>query len=238
VSHILVAEDDADVSALVRHYLVRAGHAVDVVESGSDVFPRLRERLPDLLLLDLMLPGMHGLEVCRLVRANPATAHLPVIIVTARAEESERVAGLEVGADDYVTKPFSPRELVARVAALLRRAQRAPEAGVNGCLAYGPVRLDADHHVVTDGPREVTLTAKEFLLLQYFMRHRGQLLSRDRLLAEVWGYERTVGTRTVDVHIRRLRDKLPVLADTLITVKQFGYKLAETAVAPDEEREF
>jgi DNA-binding response OmpR family regulator len=231
-------EDDADIARLVRHHLEAAGFGVRVFGSAHHVLAEAERERPTLMLLDIMVPGGDGLELCRRIRKSTHLAGTPVIFLTAKTGETDRVVGLELGADDYVTKPFSPRELVARVAALLRRAQRAPEAGVNGCLAYGPVRLDADHHVVTDGPREVTLTAKEFLLLQYFMRHRGQLLSRDRLLAEVWGYERTVGTRTVDVHIRRLRDKLPVLADTLITVKQFGYKLAETAVAPDEEREF
>ncbi len=227
MSYILVVEDDRDIAELIRHYLVRAGHSVDLVGSGADVLPHVRTRLPDLLVLDLMLPGLHGLEICRAIRSDPSTADLPMIMVTARAEESDRVTGLELGADDYLTKPFSPKELVARVAALLRRATRGA-ALTGSSLQYGSIALDHDQHVVTDAAREVPLTAKEFLLLEYFLRHRGRVMSRDRLLSEVWGYQYTGGTRTVDVHVRRLREKLPLLADALITVKQFGYKLAET----------
>jgi two-component system alkaline phosphatase synthesis response regulator PhoP len=226
VSHILIVEDDRDIAELIRHYLVKAGHTADVLSSGTDVLPRLRSRRPDLLVLDLMLPGQHGLEICQALRREPATADLPVIVVTARAEESDRVAGLELGADDYLTKPFSPKELVARVGALLRRTARSGPAG-GGLTTFGAISVDRDRHVVTDDGREVTLTAKEFLLLEYFMQHSGRVLSRDRLLSEVWGYQYTGGTRTVDVHVRRLREKIPVLADSLVTVKQFGYKLAD-----------
>jgi DNA-binding response OmpR family regulator len=236
VSHILIVEDDRDIADLVRHYLVRAGHTAEVLGSGEQVLPRVRQRRPDLLVLDLMLPGFHGLEVCRALRAEPSTADLPVIIVTARAEEADRVAGLELGADDYVTKPFSPKELVARVAALLRRANRGQNEGT-GRLEYAAITLDKEHHQVTDGGREVTLTAKEFLLLEYLMRYRGRVLSRDRLLTEVWGYQYTGGTRTVDVHVRRLREKLPLLVDALVTVKQFGYKLAEPSPDPGHRPE-
>jgi DNA-binding response OmpR family regulator len=227
VSYILVVEDDRDIAELVRHYLVKAGHTVDLVSSGAEVLPHVHARPPELLVLDLMLPGVHGLEICRALRTDPATADLPIIMVTARAEEADRVTGLELGADDYLTKPFSPKELVARVAALLRRAARGT-GPVSSSLLYGPIALDRDHHVVTDAAREVALTAKEFLLLEYFMRHPGRVMSRDRLLSEVWGYQYTGGTRTVDVHVRRLREKLPLLTDALITVKQFGYKLAES----------
>jgi DNA-binding response OmpR family regulator len=152
-------------------------------------------------------------------------------MVTARGEESDRVVGLDLGADDYVAKPFSPNELVARVRALLRRAQRAaserPPSASARPLAYGPIALDTDRHVVSSGGEAVTLTAKEFLLLEYLMRHRGRVLSRDVLLTDVWGYRYTGGTRTVDVHVRRLREKLPALAQGLVTVKQFGYKLVD-----------
>lgn len=226
MSHILIVEDDRDIANLVRHYLVKAGHSVDILASGAEVLPRVGERRPDLLVLDLMLPGMHGLDVCRALRAEAATSALPIIMVTARAEEADRIAGLDLGADDYLTKPFSPRELVARVAALLRRASR-PAAVLAPQLRYGPIEMDRDRHLVTDGGREVVLTAKEFLLLEYFIQHGGRVLSRDQLLTEVWGYQYTGGTRTVDVHVRRLREKLPLLADALVTVKQFGYKLAD-----------
>jgi two-component system alkaline phosphatase synthesis response regulator PhoP len=233
VSYILVVEDDRDIAELIRHYLVRAGHSVEIATSGTEVLPRVRTRLPDLLVLDLMLPGLHGLEICQALRRDPQSADLPVIVVTARAEESDRVAGLELGADDYLTKPFSPKELVARVAALLRRATRASAPqGVR--LQYGPIELDRDKHVVTDAERDVTLTAKEFLLLEYLMQHKGRVLSRDQLLSEVWGYQYTGGTRTVDVHVRRLREKLPLLANALVTVKQFGYKLAESSTGTSD----
>jgi DNA-binding response OmpR family regulator len=172
-----------------------------------------------------MLPHVDGLEVCRLLRANEATAAIPIIMLTARAEESERIVGLELGADDYLAKPFSPNELVARVRALLRRAQRGTPP--TKTLAYGPIAVDTERHIVSSDGHDVTLTAKEFLLLEYLLLHRGRVLSRDVLLTDVWGYRYTGGTRTVDVHVRRLREKLPVLAGGLVTVKQFGYKLVD-----------
>lgn len=223
MSHVLIVEDDRDIADLIRHYLVRAGHTAEILTSGSHVPEHVAEKRPDLLILDLMLPGMHGFDICRAIRAAPATASLPIIMVTARAEESERVGGLELGADDYVTKPFSPKELVARVGALLRRAGTRG----TGPLRYASLQLDRDRHLVLDGGREVQLTAKEFLLLEYFLQRPGRVLSRDRLLSDVWGYQYTGGTRTVDVHVRRLREKLPLLTEALVTVKQFGYKLAE-----------
>ena len=202
------------------------------LQTGARLANR-RARLPDLLILDLMLPLVDGIEICRSLRANAATASLPIIMLTARADESERIVGLELGADDYLAKPFSPGELVARVRAVMRRAQRQtpPTADDSGLLHYGPLVVDADRHTVRDSGRDVTLTAKEFLLLQYLLEHRGRVLSRDLLLTDVWGYAYTGGTRTVDVHVRRLREKMPFLADALVTVKQFGYKLSEPAPA-------
>jgi len=224
MSQILVVEDDSDIAALITHYLDRAGHRVDRLTSGSDVLPRLRKVPADLVILDLMLPGMDGLLVCQAMRADPALASIPIIMLTARGDESDRVSGLELGADDYVTKPFSPKELSARVTALLRRAGR-PQSGAP--LHYGTITIDADrHHVSLDG-RDVRLTAKEFLLLQYLVQHKGRVLSRDLLPSDVWGYHYTGGTRTVDVHIRRLREKLPPLSDAIETIKQFGYKLID-----------
>ncbi len=227
--HILVVEDDPDIAALIAHYLERAGHVVDRLASGAEVLPRLRVQPADLVILDLMLPGLNGLLICQAMRGDAATAGIPVIMLTARGEEADRVAGLEIGADDYVTKPFSPKELVARVAARLRRAAPASvgsgTAAAAAILRYGPIAIDADRHVVSLDGEDVKLTAKEFLLLQYLMQHRGRLLSRDLLLTDVWGYQYTGGTRTVDVHIRRLREKLPLLNDAIETIKQFGYKL-------------
>jgi DNA-binding response OmpR family regulator len=221
MSRILIVEDDHDIAALVAHYMEKAGHRAEHLSAGHAVLPHLKRHGADLVILDVMLPGMDGLAVCRAMREDPATAATPVILLTARGDESDRVAGLNLGADDYVTKPFSPRELVARVAARLRRT--APAAG--GLLEYGPIAIDAERHVVSLDGRDVRLTAKEFLLLQYLVQHRGRVLSRDVLLTDVWGYQYTGGTRTVDVHIRRLREKLPVLNDAIETVKQFGYKL-------------
>ena len=233
MSHILIVEDDRDIAELIRHYVAKAGHTTDVLASGAEVLPRVRARRPDLLVLDLMLPGLNGLEICQALRRNEATAELPIIVVTARAAESDRVAGLELGADDYVTKPFSPKELVARVGALLRRTSRG-RGGAAVHTSYAQITIDREQHVVADGGREVALTAKEFLLLEYFLQHPGRVLSRDRLLSEVWGYQYTGGTRTVDVHVRRLREKIPLLVDALVTVKQFGYKLAARHAADDE----
>jgi DNA-binding response OmpR family regulator len=183
------------------------------------------------LLLDLMLPGLDGLEVCRAVRADQNTASIPIIMITAKGEESDRIVGLELGADDYITKPFSPGEVVARVRALLRRTTRTSPA--ESRLVYGPISVDLDRHLVRINDSEIKLTAKEFLLLQYLMQHRGRVLSRDLLLSDVWGYAYTGGTRTVDVHVRRLREKVPYLETALVTVKQFGYKLIEPT--PDAE---
>jgi two-component system, OmpR family, alkaline phosphatase synthesis response regulator PhoP len=227
VNRILVAEDDPDIANLLAHYLRKAGFEADIVESGREVLPRIRKAPPDLVLLDLMLPGLDGLEVCRAVRADEKTASIPIIIVTAKGEESDRIVGLELGADDYITKPFSPGEVVARVRALLRRSSRT--GPTDNRLVYGPITVDVDRHLVRIDQSEVKLTAKEFLLLQYLMQHRGRVLSRDLLLTDVWGYSYTGGTRTVDVHVRRLREKVPFLEGALVTVKQFGYKLVEPA---------
>jgi DNA-binding response OmpR family regulator len=223
MARILVVEDDVDISELIAHYLTGAGHVVERLTSGADALPRLRGSPVDLVVLDIMLPGLDGMRICTALRADPATAAIPVIMLTARGEEADRISGLEQGADDYVTKPFSPKELTARVAALLRRSARLESAPAR----YGPISIDPDRHVVMLEGREVRLTAKEFRLLLYLVQHRGRVLSRDRLLNEVWGYQYTGGTRTVDVHVRRLREKLPVLADAIETIKQFGYKLAD-----------
>jgi DNA-binding response OmpR family regulator len=226
VSRILIVEDDKDIADLIAHSLTKAGHATTIVSSGTGALPAVKATPPDLILLDLMLPGMDGLLVCQALRHDPSTAAIPIIMLTARGDEAERIAGLELGADDYVTKPFSPRELTARVAALLRRAQR-PTPAAGAVLVYGPLTIDVDRHTVHADGEEVRLTAKEFLLLQYLVEHRGRVLSRDLLLSDVWGYQYTGGTRTVDVHVRRLREKLPLLADAIVTIKQFGYRLEE-----------
>jgi DNA-binding response OmpR family regulator len=222
---IVIAEDDRDIADLIAHYLQKAGWSPHVSPTGDEALVYIRKQPVDLVILDVMLPGLSGLEVCRALRADPATAALPIIMVTARAEETDRIIGLEIGADDYISKPFSPNELVARIRALMRRSKRA-EPG-RSTLAFGSLVMDLTRHTVEDRGREVKLTAKEFMLLQYLLEHRGRVLSRDLLLGDVWGYTYTGGTRTVDVHVRRLREKLPALVDGLVTVKQFGYKLVE-----------
>jgi DNA-binding response OmpR family regulator len=225
MSQILVVEDDPDIAELIRHYLEKSGHAVQVLGSGGAVLAKVRGERPDLIVLDLMLPGLDGLMVCQALRSDPLTAAIPIIMVTARGDEADRIAGLELGADDYVTKPFSAKELAARVSALLRRTQRLDPA--EPVVRYRTITIDSARHVVTVDGREVRLTAKEFLLLLYLVQHRGRVLSRDLLLTDVWGYQYTGGTRTVDVHIRRLREKVPVLTDAIETIKQFGYKLVD-----------
>jgi DNA-binding response OmpR family regulator len=224
MSRVLVVEDDKDIADLIAHYLQKAGHVVDALGSGALVLPRVSSSRPDLIVLDLMLPGMDGMRVCEALRHEPATSDIPIIMLTALGEEGDRIKGLELGADDYVTKPFSPKELVARVGALLRRTGRTAPDDI---LKYGNVAIDLGRHTVAVDGVAVRLTAKEFLLLEYLVRHRGRVLSRDLLLTDVWGYQYTGGTRTVDVHIRRLREKLPFLADAITTVTQFGYKLKE-----------
>ncbi len=230
MARILVVEDSVDIADLVTHYLQRAGHQVDQLGVGTAALSRVRSSAPDLIVLDLMLPGMDGLRVCQALRGDATTAAIPIIMLTARGEESDRLQGFELGADDYVTKPFSPKELVARVGALLRRLERP--ATPPAVLRYGPITIDIGRHHVACDAREVRLTAKEFLLLRYLIEHRGRVLSRDLLLTDVWGYQYTGGTRTVDVHIRRLREKLPFLGAALVTVKQFGYRLDDPAPVP------
>ena len=224
-SLVLIVEDDPDIAALITHFIEKAGFRSEIVSDGARALTRAMASTPDLVILDLMLPGLSGLDVCRALRAHDATALLPIIMLTARGEESERILGLDVGADDYIVKPFSPRELVARVRALLRRT--APPVPKEQLLACGPLTMDLERHIVSDQGRDVRLTAKEFLLLQYLMEHRGRVVSRDRLLSDVWDYQHPGETRTVDVHVRRLRDKLPYLERALVTVPQFGYKLTE-----------
>jgi two-component system alkaline phosphatase synthesis response regulator PhoP len=225
--HILVAEDDHDIAELISHYLKKAGWTAHVAPAGDQALAYIRNHPVDVVILDLMLPGMSGLDVCQALRADEATAGVPVIMLTARAEEGDRVRGLELGADDYVAKPFSPNELVARVRAVTRRSRRSETASADAVLRLGPIAVDLAKHTVTTDGREVKLTAKEFMLLQYFLEHRGRVISRDILLGDVWGYRYTGGTRTVDVHVRRLREKLPTLVEALATVKQFGYKLLD-----------
>ena len=224
---ILVVEDEQDIAQLVQHYLQKEGFRSVTAMSGVEALKQVKEEKPDLIVLDLMLPEMDGLDVCKRVRSAPDTAMIPIIMLTAKAEESDTIVGLELGADDYVTKPFSPKALVARVKALLRRIDRAPSNAAEP-YRYGSLIMNPARHEVNLDQQEVPLTAKEFGLLEHLLRHRGRVLTREVLLNAVWGYDYYGTTRTVDVHIRRLKQKLPLLEDAIVSVKSLGYKLKDT----------
>ena len=222
---VTIIEDDPDIAGLVEHYLAAEGFKVTHARDGIDGLKRVKAAPPDLVVLDLMLPGLDGLDVCKALRAAPATSSLPILMLTAKGEESDKVIGLELGADDYLTKPFSPKELVARVKSLLRR--KARQEPVVPVYTYKELKLDQERHEVTFKGKDVQLTAKEFALLQQLLENPGRVLTRQTLLDRVWGYQSDVTTRTVDVHIRRLREKIPMLADMIVTVKSLGYKLKD-----------
>ncbi len=223
-NRILLIEDEPDVVDLLTLNLRKADFTVASAVDGATGLRLAREEPPALIILDLMLPKMPGLEVCKLLKSDPATQHIPIIMLTAKAEEVDRIVGLEFGADDYVTKPFSPREMVLRVRAILRRGQGEP---AEESLSIGPIQLDPARHKVTVNGKLVRLTSVEFKLLTMLMQRRGRVQARDRLLNEVWGYESAIDTRTVDTHVRRLRKKLGKAADTIETVRGFGYRIRE-----------
>ena len=225
-ARILVVEDEADIAQLIKHTLERAGDAaVEVVGTGDAALRSVGESRPDLVILDLNLPSIDGSEVCRLIRGRPATSSLPIIILTARSSEADRVAGLDLGADDYVTKPFSLRELAARVRAVLRRQ---PARATPPTLYRGRHLLaDFDAVAVSVDGQPVRLTRREFELLRCLVENRNRVLSRDRLLARVWGYEQYIETRSVDVHVGRLRSKLGAAGAQIETVVGLGYRFVE-----------
>jgi len=224
MQRILVVDDEPDLLELVRFNLSAAGFRVDVATSGSTALAALRRSPPDLLLLDLMLPDIEGTELCRRIRAIPELSELPIIMLTAKAEEVDRIVGLELGADDYVTKPFSPRELMLRVKAVLRRQVSGAES--RAPLEHGALRLEPDTHRCWAEGQEVLLTAKEFGLLHALMLRSGRVMTRDRLLADVWGGDVTVTSRTIDTHLKRLREKLGPAGDLIETVRGVGYRFA------------
>ena len=221
--NILIIEDETDVADLLLLNLRKAGFRVSIAGDGGSGLQKARDDRPDFIILDLMLPKMSGLEVCRILKSDTATAQMPILMLTAKAEEIDRIVGLEFGADDYVTKPFSPREVVLRIRAILRRGEKADER-----LSAGPIAIDPARHEVRVNGRQVHLTSIEFKLLQRLMQRRGRVQDRDRLLNEVWGYETVIDTRTVDTHVRRLREKLGKAGDAVETVRGFGYRLRET----------
>ena len=220
---VLVVEDEPDIRHLIAHHLGREGFRCREVATGAEALRAVRTSIPDLIVLDLMLPEMGGLEVCRRLRGDAGTAAIPIIMLTAKSDEIDRVVGLELGADDYVAKPFSPKELVARVRAVLRRARPDPTRTV---YREGPIVLDPGRHTVMVRGAPVALTPKEFDLLQVLLEASGRVLSREHLLTRVWGYAHAdeIESRTVDVHVRRLRAKLGDDGRRIATVKSVGYR--------------
>ena len=227
IARVLVVEDEVDVANLVKHALERGGDAkVEIASSGAGALEAVTRSAPDLLVLDLNLPGLDGTEVCRLIRARPATSTLPIIMLTARTEESDRVLGLDLGADDYITKPFSPRELAARVRAVLRR-KSAPQTSAMSLYRGSRLVADFDAVSVTVDGDPVRLTRREFELLRCLVENRNRVLSRERLLVRVWGYDQSIETRSVDVHVGRLRSKLGTAGPQIETVVGLGYRFVE-----------
>jgi two-component system phosphate regulon response regulator PhoB len=226
---IMVVDDEADVIDMLVINLRAAGFHVIAVEDGATALAKARNESPSLIILDLMLPRMPGLEICKVLKSDPATRHIPVIMLTAKAEEVDKIVGLELGADDYVTKPFSPRELILRINRSLRRGKDKVAAVEK--MAIGDLVLDHTRHEVLVKSKPVDLTATEFKLLALLMERRGRVQGRDSLLNDVWGYESVIDTRTVDTHVRRLREKLGPLAAYIETIRGVGYRINEGELA-------
>jgi DNA-binding response OmpR family regulator len=229
---VLVVEDEQDIAGLIKHGLEKGGDIeVEIVGTGDGALKAVNERTPDLIVLDLNLPVLSGLEVCRILRSRPNTAGVPIIMLTARTSESDRVTGLDVGADDYITKPFSLRELAARVRAVLRRGRGESANGGRGAEAFvyrgKHLVADFDAVAISVNGEPIRLTRREFELLRYLVENRNRVLSRDRLLERVWGYDRFVETRSVDVHVGRLRGKLGEAGRQIETVVGLGYRFVE-----------
>ncbi len=224
-ARVLVVDDEPETVELVEFNLKQAGFRVASAADGRAALKKARDWQPHLIVLDLMLPGLDGFEVCKLLRADPTTAHMPILMLTARAAEVDRVLGLELGADDYLTKPFSPRELLLRIRKLLER-QPDPAARAT-VLQFGQLRIDPPKHQVTVAGKPVELTATEFKLLELLARRAGRVQTREVLLRDVWQYDAAIDTRTVDTHMRRLREKLGPAAKHLDTVRGVGYRFVE-----------
>ena len=221
---ILVVEDERDVVDLLALNLRKAGFLISTATDGAAGLQKARTEKPAFIILDLMLPKMPGLEICKILKSDPATRQIPIMMLTAKAEEIDRIVGLEFGADDYVTKPFSPREVMLRIKAILRRAEGPAE---DESLSAGSIVIDPAKHEVSVGGKHINLTGLEFKLLRTLMQRRGRVQTRDRLLNDVWGYESVIDTRTVDTHVRRLRVKLGKGADAIESVRGFGYRLRD-----------
>lgn len=223
---ILIVDDEPDVTELVSYHLRGKGYEVETVNDPTRSIGVARTFLPDLVILDVMMPEISGVQICRMLRSDPKLKGVPVVFLTAKAEEGDRIQGLEVGADDYVCKPFSPKELVLRVQSILRRTGE-PSAPVSPSLQVGGILVDIERHEVLIHGRPVELTATEFKLLKLLMERRGRVQTREHLLINVWNYETEIETRTVDTHVRRLREKLGSEADWIETIRGVGYRFAE-----------
>lgn len=222
---VLVVDDEQDILDLVDYNLEQAGYSVKTAMDGSEALEKIRKMTPDLVVLDLMLPGMDGKEVCRRIRQDETLRSTPIIMLTAKAEEVDRIVGFELGADDYLTKPFSPRELVLRVSAIIRRVKGKPESV--SIIRFAGIVVDPERHRVEVEEKEVSLTATEFKLLYHLVSRAGRVQTREILLDEVWGYPYEGYARTVDTHIRRLRKKLGSLKDCIETIRGVGYRFRE-----------
>ena len=224
--HILIVDDEPDIVELIDYNLTSAGYSVTTARDGASAMAEVRRQRPDLILLDLMLPDVSGTEVCRRLRKDPSMEGVPIMMITARGDEIDRVVGFELGADDYVTKPFSPRELVLRVQAVLRRT-KPKSAAKSERLQIGALEIDVPRHRVTVEDEEINLTALEFKLLLDLASRRGRVQPRDALLERVWGYAPGIETRTVDTHVKRLREKLNAARDYIETVRGVGYRMRD-----------
>jgi two-component system phosphate regulon response regulator PhoB len=223
---ILVVDDEPDVADLVAYHLRAKGFQVETVNDPAASIGAARTLLPDLLILDIMMPDLNGIQICRIIRADPRLKQVPIIFLTAKAEESDRISGFETGCDDYICKPFSTKELVLRVQSIFRRISDEPPAAEKRLLV-GQIVLDVERHTVTLHGRPIELTATEFKLLRLLMERRGRVQTREHLLINVWNYETEIETRTVDTHVRRLREKLGSEADWIETIRGVGYRMAD-----------
>ena len=223
---ILVVDDEADVTDLVAYHLKAKGYQVETLNDHNRSVGTARSLVPDLVILDVMMPDLTGIQICRMLRADPKLRKVPVIFLTAKAEESDRIQGLEIGADDYISKPFSTKELVLRVQTILRRLGDNPPEEPRR-MQVGGIVIEVDRHQVTVNGKPIELTATEFKLLHLLMERRGRVQTREHLLINVWNYETEIETRTVDTHVRRLREKLGSEADWIETIRGVGYRMAE-----------
>lgn len=223
---ILIVDDEPDVVDLVSYHLRAKGYQVETVRDPNVSVGSARTFLPDLVILDIMMPDLNGIQICRIFRADPKLKHIPIIFLTAKTEEADRIAGFETGCDDYICKPFSPKELILRIQSIFRRTPESPAKEVKR-LQVSHIILDTERHEVTVRGQPIELTATEFKLLRLLMERRGRVQTREHLLVNVWNYETEIETRTVDTHIRRLREKLGPEADWIETIRGVGYRMAE-----------